>query len=90
MALGPGGERNEGEAAAGPAGEELRFAQGLEAMIDRALERHPRGRTFVYGIHQELSGPTLEYLRARFVAAGWAGVDLREGATGAYLLVLTP
>jgi hypothetical protein len=68
--------------------EDLSLADGLAAVIDRALARHPAGETFVYGIHQELSPSALERLRERYLAAGWGDVSLREGATGSYLLVL--
>ena len=70
--------------------EDLVLADGLAAVIDKALERHPRGETFVYGIHQGLSPGALERLREHYEAAGWSGVSLREGATGAHLLVLRP
>lgn len=66
------------------------LADGLAAVIDRALARHPAGETFVYGIHQQIGPAAMERLRARFTAAGWSRVSLREGATGAYLLVLSP
>ena len=68
--------------------DDLALADGLAAVIDRALARHPAGETFVYGIHQELSPAALEHLRARYLEAGWREVALREGATGAHLLVL--
>ena len=64
------------------------FADGLAAVIDRALARHPAGETFVYGIHQELSPEALDRLRERYQADGWREVSLRAGATGSYLLVL--
>jgi hypothetical protein len=73
-----------------PTAEDAALAKGLAAVIDRALARHPRNETFVYGIHQELAPGVAECLRAHYVDAGWTGVTLREGASGAYLLVLRP
>ena len=73
-----------------PTAEETALAKGLAAVIDRALARHPRNETFVYGIHQELAPGVAERLREHYVAAGYTGVSLREGASGAYLLVLRP
>lgn len=71
-------------------GEEAVLAAGLAGVIDRALTRHPRGDTFVYGIHQEISPAVVERLRQRYVSSGWSRVTLRAGATGAYMLILTP
>lgn len=73
-----------------PTSEEVSLARGLCGVIDRALERHPAGETFVYGIHQKVAPGVLESLRRHYVGAGWSGVALREGATGSHLLVLTP
>lgn len=73
-----------------PSGEDITLADGLAGVIDRALERHPAGETFVYGIHQHVGPGVLESLREHYLSAGWRGVTLREGATGAHLLVLTP
>ena len=63
---------------------------GLCGVIDRALERHPRGETFVYGIHQKVAPGVLESLKRHYVGSGWSSVALREGATGSHLLVLAP
>lgn len=89
MAVGPDGattipapEETGGEAAA--------FVRGLEGTIDRALLRHPRGETFLYGIHQELDPRMAALLVERYRAAGWSAVELREGLTGAYNLILIP
>ena len=71
-------------------GENAALADGLAGVIDRALARHPPGETFVYGIHQHVGPAVFERLRQRYLAAGWAGVTIREGATGAHLLILTP
>ena len=71
-------------------GEDAALAEGLAGVIDRALERHPPGETFVYGIHQHVAPAVFERLRRRYLAAGWAGVTVREGATGGHLLILTP
>ena len=68
--------------------DDIALADGLAAVIDRALLRHPAGETFVYGIHQELSPTALDHLRQRYTAAGWREVNLRTGATGSHLLVL--
>ena len=73
-----------------PSQEDIVLADGLGAVIDRALERHPAGETFVYGIHQHVSAGVLEHLRLRYLELGWGSVRLREGATGTHLLVLTP
>jgi hypothetical protein len=91
MARGPDGTLRE-PAAAEPAldGDEAAFAAALERIVDRALERHPAGSRFVYGIHQELTPATGRLLAERYRSAGWRDVTLRPGATGAYLLVLTP
>lgn len=72
------------------ANEAAALANGLAAVIDRALVRHPAGETFVYGIHQEIAPAVVEHLRSRYLATGWRRVTLRQGATGAYMLVLTP
>lgn len=73
-----------------PTAEEAALANGLAAVIDRAVARHPRSETFVYGIHQELAPGVAAHLRAHYLDAGWTSVSLREGASGAYLLVLRP
>jgi hypothetical protein len=69
---------------------ELTFTLGLEKIIDGALTGYRPGMPFVYGIHQALSPRMIEALRARYREAGWGEVLLREGATGAYMLVLRP
>lgn len=73
-----------------PADDPGGFVRGLEGTIDRALERHPRGETFLYGIHQELDAATGALLVERYRAAGWSEVHLREGLTGAFNLILIP
>ncbi|HEX6926565.1 MAG TPA: hypothetical protein VF167_14180 [Longimicrobiaceae bacterium] len=73
-----------------PSPDDVRLADGLAGVIDRALERHPPGETFVYGIHQHLSPGALERLRQHYLEVGWREVVLREGATGTHLLILTP
>lgn len=73
-----------------PSPDEVRLADGLAGVIDRALERHPSGEPFLYGIHQHLSPGARERLRQHYLEAGWSEVVLREGATGAHLLILTP
>ena len=70
--------------------EQVGFLRGLEGIVDRALERHRRGESFVYGIHQELDPPVMEFLVRRYRAAGWAEVVLKPGMTGAFSLVLVP
>lgn len=93
MARGPDGgvlPPDEPGSAGGLSSEDLSFARGLEAIIDRALQRSPPGDAFVYGIHQGISGEAAEYLRARYSAAGWGEVSLKPGATGALLLSLYP
>lgn len=73
-----------------PTSEEASLARGLCGVIDRALERHRAGETFVYGIHQKVAPGVLESLRRHYMGSGWSSVALREGATGSHLLVLTP
>lgn len=93
MALGPDGTRLE---APGPeeigslTDEQLGFARGLEGIIDRALQRHRPGESFVYGIHQELDPPVADLLVRRYTAAGWSEARLKPGLTGAPTLVLVP
>lgn len=58
--------------------------------MDRALEGHREGESFVYGIHQELPAPVAEALRTRYRAAGWREVRVNQGETGAHTLVLIP
>ena len=69
---------------------EHELAYGLEKIIDRAMDSHRWGDAFVYGIHQALSPRMMEVIRRRYREAGWSEVSLREGATGAYMLVLHP
>lgn len=70
--------------------DDFMFLQGIEAGIDRALERHRPGESFVYGIHQELSEPIASALCARYRAVGWSDVRVRQGETGAHTIVLIP
>jgi hypothetical protein len=70
--------------------EELVFARALERIIDGALARHPPGGRFVYGIHQAITPATIDLLTRRYRDAGWSRAEIREGATGAFLLVLHP
>lgn len=70
--------------------DDFAFLRGLEAAIDRALEGHRPGESFVYGIHQELSDDVAGALEARYRAAGWREVRIRPGETGAHILVLVP
>lgn len=92
MVTGPGGEQlpRSGEPEPELSGEDADFARGLESIIDRALKRHPAGDRFVYGIHQELNPSVAEHIRRRYRAVGWSEVTIKPGATGAYLLILTP
>lgn len=93
MAAGPDGKTLEPADAAGGAGGEaevVAFVRGLEGTIDRALLRHPRGETFLYGIHQGLDPRMAALLVDRYRRAGWSGVELREGLTGALNLILIP
>ena len=83
MALGPDGETTLPPPEDG-------FVRGLEGTIDRALLRHPRGETFLYGILQELDPRAAALLVERYRVAGWGEVALREGLTGAYNLLLIP
>lgn len=68
----------------------MTLADGLGGVIDRVLERHPPGETFVYGIHQHVGAGVLARLRQRYLDAGWREVEAREGATGGHLLILRP
>lgn len=72
-----------------PTSEDAALADGLAAVIDQMLERHPPGETFLYGIHQSISPGMLTHLRRHFQKAGWEYVNVRKGATGAHLLVLS-
>ena len=67
---------------------ESELAFGLEKIIDRTLEGHRRGEPFVYGIHQALSPRMIDSLTRRYREAGWSELLIREGATGAFMLVL--
>jgi hypothetical protein len=93
MARGPDGGPLSGGLDRGAAGLnrlEYELTAGLEEVIDRTLAGHRRGDPFVYGIHQALSPRMAEALRRRYREAGWREVILREGATGAHVLVLHP
>lgn len=70
--------------------DDFAFLLGLEAAIDRALDGHRPGESFVYGIHQEISAPVVEALQARYEGAGWSEVRVRRGETGAHTVVLIP
>lgn len=93
MAIGPDGTRLDApcpEDLSGLGEEQLGFLRGLEGIIDRALERHRPGESFVYGIYQELDPPVADFLVRRYRAAGWGEVKLKPGLTGAPSLVLVP
>ncbi len=68
--------------------EENGFVSGLEGVIDRALQNHPPGERFVFGIHQALSPSIERCLLARYRTAGWGEARVIPGATGAATLVL--
>ena len=70
--------------------EERGFAEGLEGVIDRALQRLPPGERFVYGIHQGLPPAVAECIVRRYLAAGWSVARITPGATGASTLLLAP
>lgn len=70
--------------------EERGFAAGLEGVIDRALQRLPRGDRFVYGIHQGLPAGVADCIVRRYLAAGWSVARITPGATGASTLLLDP
>lgn len=93
MVTGPSGEVGPAVEAGGTApldGDDGVFVNALESIIDRALKRHPRGERFVYGIHQEIDPAVAEVIERRYREVGWSKVTVRPGATGAYLVVLTP
>lgn len=93
MARGPGGTIHGQELDTAPTSlgeDELRLASGLEKIIDRAMDSHRWGDPFVYGIHQELTPGIAELIARRYRAAGWSEAAVREGETGAYVLVLHP
>lgn len=93
MAIGPDGVRlgPPSTAELEALGEErVGFVRGLEGVVDRALERHPAGESFVYGIYQEMDPVTMDFLVRRYTAAGWGDAKLKPGLTGAFLLVLVP
>lgn len=52
------------------------------------MDSHRWGDSFVYGIHQALSPRMMAALARRYREAGWGDVRIREGATGAFMLVL--
>lgn len=68
---------------------EFELTLGLEKIIDRAMDSHRRGDPFVYGIHQVLSPRMIGSLTRRYREAG-GEAWIREGATGAFMLVLHP
>ena len=72
----------------GLSADEGAFLEGLEAAIDAALKRVPRGERLVYGIHQELSERMGERLAERYRSVGWGDVRLLPGATGGTTLVI--
>jgi hypothetical protein len=72
------------------AASDFAFLLGVEAAIDRALDGHRPGESFVYGIHQEMPAGVAEALEARYRAAGWAEARVKRGETGAHLVVLVP
>lgn len=93
MAVGPDGRRLEEpleSGAGGTAAELLDFVRGLEGIIDRALQAHPRGDTFVYGIYQEMDPAVAELLTRRYLGAGWSEARLKPTLTGAATLILVP
>jgi hypothetical protein len=93
MARGPDGETYAAELDAEAEGfnrMEFELTLGLEKIIDRMMDSHRRGDSFVYGIHQALSPRMIESLARRYHEAGWGDAWIREGATGAYMLVLHP
>jgi hypothetical protein len=90
MAVGPDGVSWEPEPGGMADDEVAGFVRGLEAAIDRTLARHPRGRPFAFGNHQELSEAVAARLVERYRAAGWPSVRIRPTETGAHLLVLGP
>lgn len=69
---------------------EFELTLGLEKIIDRTMDSRRRGEPFVYGIHQALSPRMIESLVRRYREAGWEKAWIREGATGAFMLVLHP
>jgi hypothetical protein len=92
MARGPDGTLYD-EPASEPGSDEdgeRGLAHGLERIIDRSLQRHRPGERFVYGIHQSLSPRLIATLESRYRAAGWREATVREGATGAFVLILAP
>lgn len=72
----------------GVSGDDQAFLEGLEAAIDAALKRVPRGERLVYGIHQELSARMGERLAERYRSVGWADVRILPGATGGTTVVI--
>jgi hypothetical protein len=90
MAVGPGGRRATPAPCAELSADQAAFVQGLEGVIDRALQGLRPGERFVYGIHQELAGPIARCVERRYLEAGWAEARVLPGATGAATLVLAP
>lgn len=92
MARGPSGTRSTDAAGVVTtlSATDFAFLSGIEAAIDRALENHRAGDTFVYGIHQEMPAGVPEALAARYRAAGWGDATVKQSETGAYMVVLNP
>jgi hypothetical protein len=90
MARSPDGTTAAPAACEGLTADESGFIQGLEGVIDRALQGVRPGERFVYGIHDQLAPRIAECLVRRYLAAGWAEAMLLPGATGSAMLVLAP
>jgi hypothetical protein len=70
--------------------DDFAFLRGIEAAIDRALEGHRAGETFVYGIHQEMPVDVPRALADRYRSAGWSEVTVKPGETGGHTVVMIP
>lgn len=92
MARGPSGSRSTDVSGVVTtlSASDFAFLSGIEAAIDRALENHRAGETFVYGVHQEMPAGVPEALAARYRAAGWSNATVKKGETGAHNIVLNP
>ena len=90
MARSPSGEVLSFGPCANLAEDHSGFVDGLEGVVDRALQNHRPGERFLFGIHQALPADVERCLIDRYRAAGWGDVRVVPGATGAATLVLAP
>jgi hypothetical protein len=90
MARGPDGSAAASAPCEALTPEEAGFLQGLEGVIDRALQGARPGERFVYGIHDQLAPRIAECVVRRYLSAGWSEARILPGATGSAMLLLAP